>query len=236
MTSRPGRAAGERRDDVLLQAVGEEGVRRVGRQIVEGQDGDARLAGRRRRRERGHRRSGGGRRRDLASLRRGRRGRTCCMLARRPHEDHEEPRGNKHKQCDDGELGTAYMLLAAVAVIPGQRHRHGKSESEERDDNARHDFRPIERMARELRAVGKAQGEREIGDAPLHHLALFRARPEHGERCDQRVRGGLCRRSLRCLRLRASQFRQVCHCWPPGRVRPITSSLSNALRRRQITV
>ncbi len=151
---------GERRQNLLLHAVGKEGVRGFRREILERHHRDARLGGlgegRRAPRVRNSARNAWRRRRAFRRV-----------FARPPHEHHQQSGADQHQQRDDRQLARTEALEALVAVIPGERQRYGESDAENADERPADDLRPFIRVRDELLAMRNRQRGGDIGERPL---------------------------------------------------------------------
>jgi hypothetical protein len=82
------------------------------------------------------------------------------------------------QQRDDCEFRATNAMLRTITVIPGEDHCDGQAESKQHRGDAGYDDRPFEGVANKLDAMQEAVGERDVGEAPLHHLALSEPMPE----------------------------------------------------------
>ena len=78
-----------------------------------------------------------------------------------------------------------HALVAALAVIPGEHERDDESDRGRDDQSARDPVRPTETLAHEIEHLDQRKRRSEIGERPLHDLALLESLDEsstHGPR------------------------------------------------------
>ena len=89
----------------------------------------------------------------------------------------ERPAAEDEQQRNDRELGTADPLLAAIAVVPGDDQHDGQANQQREAGELLQLLGPVQKRADVGEALKEAPGARDVGDAPLHHLAAAQSGP-----------------------------------------------------------
>ena len=107
-----------------------------------------------------------------------RRGGGCRGRPRHTGKSPEQPAADGQDQRQEQQLWTADFLGPAFAVIPGEEQRDKEADHKRQGDAASQSFRPAELLGNNVDPLQECESRRDVGDRPLHQLALPQALQE----------------------------------------------------------
>ena len=103
-------------------------------------------------------------------------------VLRRPSRNTDKPPEQSAANCQqerkNQQFGTSYPLRAAFSVIPGQDQRNEETDAKRDDDETHRLFGPAKSLRDNVDALEQRERRRDIGQRPLHQLALLQASKE----------------------------------------------------------